>query len=195
MVGEAAPLTRILALLAALGCPPLGAATGPGALPAWVVDANCRDGELQGSYQLRTPDGRLRVAGAFNNGKRTGSFIFWNSDGVRLAHVPYDEGERNGTVATWYPGAAGAEPPRRFESAWRRGRRDGLTRSWYEDGQRRSETEYAAGEIVATAGWTDAGARLRDDAARALARRDAEAADAQYAELDRLVSEHLPRCD
>jgi hypothetical protein len=195
VVGEAARLTRTLALLAGLVLAPPATAAASNDLPAWVVDAACRDGTPQGPYQLRTPDGRLRVAGAFNNGKRTGSFIFWSNDGVRVAHVPYDDGERSGTVATWYPGRPRAEPARRFESAWRHGRRDGLTRTWYADGRRRSETEYAGGALVSTAGWSDTGARLGDEAARALAERDAETAEAEYAELDRLVREHLPRCD
>jgi antitoxin component YwqK of YwqJK toxin-antitoxin module len=195
VVGEAARLTRALGLLACVGLAPVAAAAGSNDLPAWVINASCRDGAPQGPYQLRTPDGRLRVAGAFNNGKRTGSFIFWSNDGVRVAHVPYDEDERNGTVATWYPGRPGAEPARRLESAWRRGRREGLTRSWYADGRRRAETEYAGGALVTTTGWSDTGTQLGDEAARALAQRDAEAADAEYAELDRLVREHLPRCD
>ena len=195
MVGDAARLTPTLALLAGIALAPLAAAAGSNDLAAWVINASCRDGSPQGPYQLRTPDGRLRVAGAFNNGKRTGSFIFWSNDGVRVAHVPYEEDERNGTVATWYPGRPGAEPARRFESAWRRGRRDGLTRSWYADGRRRSETEYAGGTLVDTTGWSDTGRHLGNEAARAVAQRDAEAADAEYAELDRLVREHLPRCD
>jgi hypothetical protein len=195
VVGEAARLTRTLGLLAGIALAPVAAAANSNDLPAWVINASCRDGSPQGPYQLRTPDGRLRVSGAFNNGKRTGSFIFWSNEGVRVAHIPYDEDERNGTVATWYPGRAGAEPARRFESAWRGGRREGLTRSWYADGRRRSESEYARGALVTTAGWSDTGTRLGDEAARALAQRDAEAADAEYAELDRLVREHLPRCD
>ena len=109
-----------------------------------VVDGSCRDGAAQGRYELRTTAGSLRVAGAFNHGSRTGSFIFWNDRGTRIAHIPYDEGVRNGTLATWYDArTSGAEPPRRFESAWRRGTREGLTRTWYADGHHRSETEYA----------------------------------------------------
>ena len=195
MVGEAARLTRSAGTLAPLAAAMLAAGVVAAPMPEWVVDANCRDGEPQGPYELRSGDGQLRVAGAFNAGRRTGSFIFWTAGGVRIAHIPYDDGERNGTVATWYAGAPGREPARHLESAWRHGRRDGLTRSWYADGHRRSETEYAAGRIVASTGWTDAGRRLSEAAARELARRDADAADAQYAELDALVGTHMPRCD
>src|SRR5207237_5726346 len=41
------------------------------------VHVACRDGAPHGAYELRASDGQLRVAGAFNRGKRTGSFIFW----------------------------------------------------------------------------------------------------------------------
>src|SRR4029079_3878255 len=136
----------------------------------------------------------LRIAGAFNEGTRTGSFIFWRENGVREAHVPYDNGVRHGTVAGWYDGAPGREPARQFEAAWRHGARDGETRSWYPDGHRRSQTQYANGRIVATLGWTGAGQALSDAAARALALRDAQAADADYAKRDALITQHMARC-
>ncbi len=190
MVGESARLTRVV--LAALCV----AARAAGAeLPPWTVDGSCRDGQPNGLYELRDPDGRLRVAGAFNHGKRTGSFIFWTETGSRAAHMPYDDDVRNGTLATWYPGESAREPPRHFESAWRKGTRDGLTRSWYASAQRRSETDYAHGRILASAGWSDTGTRLDDAAARALAESDAADADAYYAELETLVRGHLPHCE
>jgi len=195
VVGEAARLRLPAGAMIPLAAAMLAAGAAAAPMSQWVVDAGCRDGTPQGPYQLRSAGGQLRVAGAFNAGRRTGSFIFWTAEGVRIAHIPYDDGERNGTVATWYAGAPGREPARRLESPWRHGRRDGLTRSWYADGRRRSETEYAAGRIVASAGWSDAGRRLSDAAARELALRDAEAADAQCAELDALVDGHLPRCE
>ena len=193
MVGEAARLRRAAAALAAATLlVARGAAAPP---PVWTVEGNCRDGRPQGPYELRGESGQLRVAGAFNEGRRTGSFIFWAANGARVAHVPYDDDVRNGTIAIWYPGSPGREPPRRLESVFHRGNRDGLTRTWYADGHRRSETEYAAGRIVASAGWSDSGASLGDEAAREIARRDAADADADYAELDALIREHSPRCE
>ena len=128
MVGS---LARLIALLPLLLCAASGVAGA--AAPAFIVDATCRDGQPNGHYELRNADGALRVAGAFHYGKRTGSFIFWNDRGARIAHIPYDDGVRNGTLATWYDRKVSGEPPRRFESAWRRGVRDGLTRTWYAD--------------------------------------------------------------
>ena len=190
MVG---PLARLIAVLPLVLCAASGVAAA--AAPGWIVDATCRDGQPHGHYELRNADGALRVAGAFHYGKRTGSFIFWNDRGARIAHIPYDDGVRNGTLATWYDRKSGAEPPRRFESAWRRGTRDGLTRTWYADGHHRSETEYVRGRLVSSTGWSDAGARLTERGARELADRDAASADALYAELEALVKRHLPRCD
>jgi len=159
-----------------------------------TISGGCRDGRAQGPYQLRGDDGQLRVAGAFNEGTRTGSFIFWRANGVREAHVPYDNGLRNGTVATWYDGPPGREPVRHIESAWRHGRRDGETRTWYPDGARRSQTQYANGRLVSSVGWTDAGDALPDMAARELALHDAQSADAAYARRDALITQHMPRC-
>ena len=190
MVGRAAPVARAAAAVAA-------AALVAGALAAPVeltAKGGCRDGRAQGPYQLRNAAGQLRVAGAFNEGTRTGSFIFWRDSGVREAHVPYDAGVRNGTVATWYDGPADREPPRHVESRWRHGVRDGTRRTWYPDGRRRSKTEYAKGRIVSSAAWSEAGEPLPDDAARALAESDERAADAAYARRSELIARHMPSC-
>lgn len=164
--------------------------------PNFVVDGSCRDGLAHGRYELRSADGRLRVAGAFNHGRRTGSFIFWDASGSRVAHIPYDDDVRNGTLATWFqaPGRE-MEPARRFESTWRHGARDGLTRTWYRDGHRRTEAEFRQGAAIVASAWSDAGTRLPERAARDTVASDAAAADGDYAALEALVRTHLPHCD
>ena len=189
MVGPNAQLTTLGLLLAFSRA----LAAAPDA--TFVVDGGCRDGAAQGRYELRTAGGTLRVAGAFNHGSRTGSFIFWNDAGGRIGHVPYDDDVRNGTLATWYDAAATSEPLRRDESAWRRGARDGSTRTWYRDGRRRTEAEFAKGTLVAATAWSDAGARLSEPAARDLVLRDVSAADTRYEQLESLIRAHLPQCD
>ena len=189
MVGAARVGQAVFAIAAA------ALVSGALAAPAdLVTKAGCRDGRAQGPYELRDAAGQLRVAGAFNEGTRTGSFIFWRGNGVREAHVPYDNGLRNGTVATWYDGASDREPPRHVESEWRHGVREGTTRTWYLDGHPRSETEYAKGAIASSGAWSDAGERLADDAARALAEADEQAADAAYAGLNDRIASHMPNC-
>jgi len=48
--------------------------------------------------------------------------------------------------------------------------------------------------VMATA-WSDAGAKLPEQAARELVLRDVAAADARYEQLELLVRGHLPQCD
>jgi hypothetical protein len=190
VVGEGTRLTRLL--LAALL---LATAVRAAAQPVWAVDGGCRDRQPHGRYELRD-HGNLRAVGAFNHGKRTGSFIFWTVDGARVAHIPYDDDIRHGTLATWFaPRSAGGDPPRRFESSWRRGTRDGPTRSWYRDGRPRGESDYAHGQLIAAAAWLETGARVPERTARDIAARDAGIADALHAELEALVRTHLPHCD
>ena len=190
MVGKDARLTRLAVVVRLLVA---GAAAAQA--PPLFADGSCRDGLPHGRYEVRTTAGALRVAGAFNHGKRTGSFIFWSESGSRIAHIPYDDDARNGTLASWYEARGAGEPPRRFESTFRHGLRNGLTRTWYRDGRRRTEADLVRGAIVTSVGWSPAGARLSDQAAREAVERDLAAADADHAELEAMVRAHLPHCD
>ena len=94
---------------------------GPTAASAQAlrIVASCRDGYPHGAYELRSASGELRVAGAFNRGKRTSSFLFWSGKGVRIAHIPFDEDERSGTLSLWYEdGPAGREPQQKLEAVF-----------------------------------------------------------------------------
>jgi hypothetical protein len=162
---------------------------------AYRVTGQCRDGHAQGGYALRSMDGTLRVQGAFNQGQRVGSFIFWTSGGARIAHLPFENDVLAGTVSLWYADApAGAEPPHKLEAVYRQGARHGQTRSWYASGQRRGEYEYVDGELRSARAWSEAGAAYEEAAARALAERD-RTADADYIDtLLAIVRRHLPDC-
>ncbi len=61
-----------------------------------VVTGACRDGVPNGAYELRMPDGRLRILGAFAKGRRTGTFLFWAASGARIAVIPYDDDAKVG---------------------------------------------------------------------------------------------------
>ena len=192
MVGATAGL-RFFAGCLVLACAlPVAAAERPDA--QFRVGGQCREGTAQGGYTLHA-DGRLRVQGAFNQGQRVGSFIFWTASGVRIAHLPFDADELSGTVSAWYPQArAGAEPPRRMIAGYRKGQRHGLTRSWYPGGRLRTEFEYADGTLVSARAWSEAGRPYDDDRAREVAERD-RAADVEYLDsLLALVRRHMPDC-
>ena len=161
----------------------------------YTVEGNCRDGLAHGNYELLDTKGNLRALGAFNRGKRTGSFIFWSSDGVRIAHLPFDDDALSGTMATWYSDKPGRDPQRKLEAAYSHGKLNGDKRSWYPDGRPRAEYRYDKGELRDAAAKSPSGKVLTAAEARALAQRDASVDDAFVASLLALVAAHPPRCD
>jgi hypothetical protein len=164
------------------------------ATPSWVVTGSCRDGRSHGAYELRM-DGLLRVAGAFNHGKRIGSFLFWSSTGVRLALLPFDDDVMSGTVALWYATApARGEPSRKLEAVYVAGR-PVSARSWYPDGRPRGEFRYDNKQLAEARAWSAKGAPLPDAEARAMAARDLKADEKFYDTLLAIVRDNPPSCD
>ena len=141
------------------------------------------------------PDGRLRVAGAFAQGKKTGTFVFWTAGGARIAVVPYDDDSRTGTVARWYTKRSGHELGRRLEAPFRDNVLHGIERSWHANGAERSEMHYEHGALVSARAWNESGWPLPEPQAQRLAKQDAAVDERFLAELDALVREHLPRCE
>jgi len=169
------------------------------ALPAraetFRAEGSCREGVAHGAWQLIGANGQPRALGAFAHGKRTGSFIFWSATGVRIAHVPYDEDAKNGTLALWYDAPARDGPSaQRLEAKFVHGAPDGVTTVWDRDGRRRGEYRYVGGRLVDALAWDARGRALGGERARAQAESDALAHERQYRTLDRLVERHLPRC-
>jgi hypothetical protein len=188
MVVAAARLTLALALAA-------HAAGAPGETLA--VRGSCRDGYAHGVYELRGEDGRLRVQGAFNRGLRTSSFLYWTANGIRVAHLPYDDGGAiGGTVALWHPQTLpGREARQKLEAAYAKGERHGVTRSWFANARPRGEYVYERGVLVSAKAWNAFGVPLADSAAHAQAVRDAEEDARFFASLDAMVDANLPSCE
>ena len=160
------------------------------------VHAACRDGAPHGAYELRASSGEIRVAGAFNRGKRTGSFIFWTSNGIRVAHIPYDEGHLSGTVSLWFEQTiAGRDPQPKLQAAFTAGHRNGVSRSWYPDGQPRAIYRYEIDVLADARAWSRAGTPLPESETRELAARDRAEDEKYYASLDAMVRANLPACD
>jgi len=188
MVGPASRALLIGVTLAALASPAVA--------QEFAVTAHCRDGQPHGAYELHGPNGVLRVAGAFNRGKRTSSFIFWTSGGVRVAHIPYDEDRLSGTLSLWYSEARpGRDPQQKLQSVYTEGRRNGTTRSWYPNGRERAVFQYDNGDLVEAKSWDASGATQSEREARSRAARDRDEDERYYASLDAMVTTHLPRCD
>jgi hypothetical protein len=182
-------IRRVLAVCACMGLLDASAET-------YDVVGQCRAGVANGAYELRTPDGALRVVGAFSQGRMTGTFIFWGPGGARLAVLPFDNDARNGTVALWYTKPDGLrEAGHKLEAPYVDDRLHGIKRAWYADGTLRAEVRYDHGTLLEAQGWTPAGAALPDAEARELALHDARAEEQTYMSLVALVRAHLPACE
>ena len=189
MVGAAPALIRAALAAAAL-------VSASAAAQDYVVEGACRDGQPHGAYELKGRQGEVRVVGAFNRGKRTGSFLFWSGAGARIAQLPYEDDVLNGMVAAWYlPRDRGAAEVQKLEAGYARGRLSGVTRSWLPDGRDRAEFRYRDGTLVAAAAFGTNGKALPAADARALAERD-RATDQRFIEsLEAIVRANLPRCE
>ena len=188
MVGKASRLIAALGLAAIAG--------SSAAAESFNVRGACRDGYAHGVYELRDAAGKMRVQGAFNKGLRTSSFLYWASNGIRVAHVPYDEGAVSGTVALWYAQSAPNTPPRqKLEAAYARGERNGPTRSWFPNGRPRGEYVYEKGTLVAAKAWNAIGTPLADDAARKQAAVDFGEDQKYFKSLDDSVDANQPACE
>lgn len=145
---------------------------------------------------MRTDDGHLRVAGAFAHGRKTGTFIFWNSTGARVAVIPYQDDEKSGTVALWYtsPGAR-REFRRKLEAPYVGDNLHGIKRSWHLGGGTRTEIRYEHGAVIDAQAWDEDGRPRPEAAANAQAAADEITDRRFYATLEALVRSHLPRCE
>jgi antitoxin component YwqK of YwqJK toxin-antitoxin module len=174
----------------------LALAAGSASAQPYVVEGSCRDGQPHGNYELRDASGAVRVVGAFNRGKRTGSFLFWSSTGARIAQLPFEDDVLAGTLALWWPPAAkAAEPRQKLEASYAHGKLSGVKRSWHANGRLRAEFRYEQGALTAAQAANEAGRPLSDADARALAARDLASDEALFASLLGIVTQHLPRCD
>ena len=180
--------------LGALACAALLAASA--SAQNLAVEGSCRDGLPHGAYEVKGAGGQVRVVGAFSKGRRTGSFLFWSSAGVRIAQLPYDDDALSGTLALWYaPSGRGGEPVPKLEAVYAQGRLAGLKRSWYPDGRLRAEFRYDQGTLASARAFTESGKAMPDADARAMAERDLRTDDAFVASLDAMVRANLPRCE
>ncbi len=162
----------------------------------YVVDGQCRSGVPNGPYELRMPDGGLRVVGAFAQGRMTGTFIFWAAGGARTAVLPLDNDARNGTLALWYTTPQNRrEAGHKLEAPYVDDRLHGIKRSWYANGVQRGEYRYEHGVLVEAHAWTEAGSPLPEADARSLASGDMDADEQDYASLLAMVRDNQPVCE
>jgi hypothetical protein len=100
-----------------------------------------------GDYRAWYPDGRLKIAGAFVEGQKSGRWTFWHGNGLPYARGQkkeegeYRAGRESGRWTRWH--SLGTE---REEGEYREGVPVGRWRFWDELGQPEREGEYQAGQ-------------------------------------------------
>ena len=189
MVGEAPRLS------VAVACCVLALAAGQALAQPYAVVGQCRSGVANGGYELRMPDSRLRVVGAFAQGHMTGTFIFWTAAGARVAVMPFDNDAKNGTIALWYTSPDGHnEAGRKLEAPYVDDRPHGVVRSWHPNGTPRAEYRYEHGVLSDAHAWSDSGVPLAYSDAERLAARDAANEDNFYASLLAVIRDNPPAC-
>ena len=182
-----------LATLAAACVAAMPAAAAYGAEPL-LARVACRDGVPNGAYELRGQDGRLRAVGAFAQGHKTGTFIFWTANGARSAVIPYERDSRTGTVALWYT-AGGRETAKRLEAPFSDDVMNGVLRSFHPNGAPRAEARFEHGALTAVEAWDVRGKPLPEARARQTTARDLVDNGRLIAGFEALIRHNLPHCE
>lgn len=156
-----------------------------------------QQGVPHGSYRLYNSLGALQGSGQFDNGRRVGLWVFWDSGGTKAIELSYVDSTKEGPCQMWFgsfamPSSAGQK---KLEVHFANGLQDGKKRTWWANGRPKCDTELKAGAVTAARCWTPEGEPVPfADASRA-ARSELEA-DAKYlTAVDEIVEESLRPVD
>ena len=185
---------RIARWLAWLALAPLACLANDG---GFDVYAECRDGIAHGAYRVEGRQGKLRIEGRYADGLRDGEFVFYSAAGAKAIALPYSSDLIDGTVRAWH--VSGAEPGTqselKLESDISAGFIEGRYRTWYENGNRRSDFVVEEGEIVSAQTWNPDGSVLDIGNPSDLLQTDIEADFTYYARLEQVMEAFPPACE
>jgi len=180
-----------LALLPAI-MPSLAGASADGALR---VSAACEGGVASGAYRVESAQGNPRIEGAYANGLRDGDFVFYTADGAKMIVLPYTKGLLHGTIKAWHVGdSGGGDPGLKLVSDIRAGFIQGRHRTWYENGQQRSDFVIEDGEITAGKAWNPDGTVLEIKDSSQFLNTEIENDFSYYHRLEQVMDAYPPDC-
>ena len=160
-----------------------------------VVDAECEGGVANGSYVARADPGPVRIEGRYSQGMREGEFVFYSASGEKLIVLPYTRGLINGTVRAWHaPDADGGASRLKLESDLSAGFVNGRHRTWYENGNPRSDFTIEDGEILSGNTWNPDGSELEINSDSAFLQSEIESDFAYYGRLEQVLDAYPPGC-
>ena len=109
--------------------------------------ATYKDGQTDGSWEVYRADGTLAAKRAFSDGQRDREWIVYDASGERpIREEHYVRGKRDGVWKTWFPNG---EP--RQEVSFREGVKHGPSKEWNENGEVRADVNYVDGKLDGTA--------------------------------------------
>jgi len=138
----------------------------------------------------------LQIRGEFQDGKKEGTWDFWDSSGTQTVKLSYHDGMKNGPCTMWYSALSG--DPRRggrlkLDMAFVNDQVDGVKMSYYSDpgiGSLRSEDVFDHGRIVKARHWTPERKELSAEEAMMHAEKDLEADQRYFDSMDKLVADN-----
>jgi antitoxin component YwqK of YwqJK toxin-antitoxin module len=112
-----------------------------GGAPAKRVEGGYEDGKRSGAWVYYHPNGKVHEEGPFVADHREGGWTEWFEDGSRKSAGAYSRGKPSGTWTTWERnGQKGSE------GTFKAGKPEGVWTTWFKDGRLASRGAYRAGK-------------------------------------------------
>jgi hypothetical protein len=139
-------------------------------------------------FVIRDTQKRVRVDGRVDSGRMTGTWVYYDSYGEKLAVVSYRLDQRHGPVQLYYVTADGPAVRRlRMTGEFVNGAQNGMLQSRWPSGGKKLERDFDQGILQGARGWTEKGGRMEDGTAMAAAIKESRDEDALLAELESFV--------
>jgi antitoxin component YwqK of YwqJK toxin-antitoxin module len=103
------------------------------------------------------PNGQVRGAYSFRDGKYDGFSLQWYENGQKEIEATRKAGKLEGKRTIWHKNGQKA-----LEATFKNGKADGLFTQWYENGKKEKEANYKNGEEVETTSWREDGTEVPD---------------------------------
>ena len=116
------------------------------------IEANLKDGLLDGLISNWYENGQKMIEGNYKDGKLDGLEVSWYESGKKRGKINYKDGKWDGLILGWYENGQ-----KMIESNYKDGKQDGLQRTWHENGQKGRVASFKDGEEISKKYWNSKG--------------------------------------